>query len=284
MNHRSHNHDKMYVKPTSDTFFRYLFAAEKRRNLLLSFINAVHSDSGFPNIVEVTVTDPHKPREHPMDKESVLDISAKDETGRLYDIEVQTEGAEAFKYRSLYYWARIYTGQIEIAMPYEDLRPAIYIGLLDFPLFGDVAKKRLEFLLKKIEDNDLVLTDHLIMHFLQVRRAEKENVFSKLEKWLAFFRYEGRIEEEDMRVLLNDKDINDAHKAYEHFTQDDELKSAYEAHLKWKLTQGLLRNDAMKKGSSTRAEAIARNLKSMGLTTGQIIEATGLSTEAVEKL
>ena len=37
--------------------------------------------------------------------------------------------------RSLYYWSKLYTSQLEQGMPYRSLRKTIAINLLDFQLF-----------------------------------------------------------------------------------------------------------------------------------------------------
>ncbi|MBF0411958.1 MAG: PD-(D/E)XK nuclease family transposase [Desulfamplus sp.] len=42
-----------YIKPTSDIFIKYLLGTEEHKDLLLSFINAVMTDSGFPLVKSV---------------------------------------------------------------------------------------------------------------------------------------------------------------------------------------------------------------------------------------
>ncbi len=39
--------------------------------------------------------------------------------------------------RSLYYWSKLYTSQMQEGMPYRSLRKTITINLLDFLLFAD---------------------------------------------------------------------------------------------------------------------------------------------------
>ena len=89
---------------------------------------------------------PHEIKRRPRDKEAVLDIKAKDGSGRLYDVEVQTEGDSTFKARSLYYWARLYSDQVESGESYRKLMPTVYIGVVDFPLFGTTEQSHLTFL------------------------------------------------------------------------------------------------------------------------------------------
>ncbi len=92
----------LYIKPSSDIFIKYLFGmdTEESRELLLSFINAVLQNSGFDPIVSVVSKNPFNYKEFINDKESVLDIDAKDEQGREYNIEVQTSGDSNTFYRA----------------------------------------------------------------------------------------------------------------------------------------------------------------------------------------
>jgi hypothetical protein len=39
-------------------------------------------------------------------KESVLDMKAEDETGRIFDVEIQVIGSSRYIKRTLYYWAK----------------------------------------------------------------------------------------------------------------------------------------------------------------------------------
>ena len=73
------------VKPTSDIFARYLFTSRKHENLTKSFINAVLTDSGRPKISKVIIKSPFNLAESINAKESVMDVEAVDEEGRLYD-------------------------------------------------------------------------------------------------------------------------------------------------------------------------------------------------------
>jgi predicted transposase/invertase (TIGR01784 family) len=120
---------RFYADPLSDIFFRYLFGSEQNKDILISFLNAVHEDSGFPLIKDVTVLDPFNLKTSTPEKVSVLDVKAVDETGRRYDIEVQIAGNETFKARSLYYWSKLYSNQLETGDRYKRLEPVVFIGL-----------------------------------------------------------------------------------------------------------------------------------------------------------
>ena len=96
----------------SDIFVRYLLGDERNTDLLLSFINAVNADYDLPLLRSVTIKNPFNLKNLAKEKESVIDIKAEDESGRLYDIEVQVYGNKQYVHRSLYYWARLYSSQV----------------------------------------------------------------------------------------------------------------------------------------------------------------------------
>ena len=125
---------KVTVLPYSDIFVRYLRGDEKNTDLLLSFINAVNTDYNLPVIKTVLIRNPYNLREVRIDKETILDVKATDESGEVYNIEIQSSGNETFKYRALYYWAKLYSSQIETGEKYYELKPTISINLLNFNL------------------------------------------------------------------------------------------------------------------------------------------------------
>ncbi len=69
------------VYPYTDIFVRYLLGDEANTDLLISFINAVNEDYGFPLVESVIIKNPFNLKDYRHDKESVLDIKAVDENG-----------------------------------------------------------------------------------------------------------------------------------------------------------------------------------------------------------
>lgn len=90
-----------YINPVRDIFIKFLFGSEENKDLLLSFINSVMEDSGFPKIVKVHLKNPFNYKEFSVDKESILDVRAEDEEGTIFNIEVQANDLMYFKNRSL---------------------------------------------------------------------------------------------------------------------------------------------------------------------------------------
>jgi len=226
----------VYVKPTSDIFIKYLFGKEEHKSLLLDFINSVQINKNFSLIKDVEIKNTFNIKNLVFDKESVLDIKGVAENGEIYNIEVQTSGDDIFKHRSLYYWSRLYSSQLEQGVLYEKLCPVICINIVDFNLFSETGRYHLCFMLREFDNPQLFLTDHLVMHYLELPELKDYNHGKQLEKWLYYLKNEGKAEEDEaMRILLKENpSINKAHEKYISFTKDEELIDAYEAHMKWK--------------------------------------------------
>ena len=157
-----------YVKPTADIFIKYLLGSKGNKDLLLSFINSVLEDAEFDKIVSVEIKNPFNLKAFVDDKESILDVKAIDENKRQYNVEIQTSGTEHFKNRSLYYWSKLYSSQLDGGAKYVDLNPAICINILDFKLFNEIEYLHTCFLLREQHAPEYILTDHLIIHFLEI--------------------------------------------------------------------------------------------------------------------
>jgi predicted transposase/invertase (TIGR01784 family) len=223
------------ITPISDIFIKYLFDQEPE--LLLSFINAVLSDSGFKLIKKVQVKNPFNYKEYFLDKETILDIKAEDEEGNLYDIEVQAAGDETFAQRSLYYWAKYYTSQLKETQDFDKLLPTICINLLNFKLIKTSKPIHHCFLIKEQKNPELVLTEHLILHFIELPKFDlaQFNIESSLERWLYFFKQKGG---KTMEVVITkDKFIKQAEAKLEEFKKDEKLQAMLISKDKWRRDQ-----------------------------------------------
>ena len=76
------------IDPTVDYVFKLLFGSPEHPAITLHFLNAILGDE--IQIVEVEILNPILGKEDDIDKLSILDVAARDSTGRLYDIEMQT--------------------------------------------------------------------------------------------------------------------------------------------------------------------------------------------------
>lgn len=297
-----------YIKPYSDICIAWLFGAEENKGLLLSFLNSIQDFYQFPHLVEVEQLNPFNLQKAAYEKLSILDIKARDDSGRLYNIEVQTSEQPSYTERSLYYWAKMYAGQMDSADQYRKLRPAISINILNYERFSEFRPATSCFMLSHKDMPDLVLTDHIVMHYIELPKLMPTVPSSFFERWLAFLKYEGR-EDFDMKILLKDEPaLEQAHQSYQYFSHDRAARMAYEDRQKFLLDQSSALYEAELKGKlegelkgklegelkgklegelkgelKGRLEA-ATKFKNLGVPVETICAATGLSRDEVAKL
>ena len=282
---------RTYVKAYSDIFIKYLFASEGNEDILLDFINDVLVDSDFPRITEVKVTNPFNISTFKEEKYSIVDVKVVDEEGSKYNIEVQSVSESYYNNRILYYWSKIYSSQLKKGESFALLRSVISINVLNYILIRENKNLHNLFGLYMKDDTNIVLTDHIFFHFIEMPKLKKikPNLYSDIERWVYFFLNEGKEEDSNMKILIkNDPVIKKAHSIYDKFTQDDELRELYENRIETErkiLTElETAERKGRQEGERKKAIETAKKMKEKGLDMNFIVEITGLSKEEIEKL
>ncbi|WP_164104132.1 Rpn family recombination-promoting nuclease/putative transposase [Candidatus Laterigemmans baculatus] len=175
------------IDPTVDFACKRVLGSPEHSAITLHFLNAVLQ---FPSpIREVRILNPTIEKEFEDDKWSLLDILAKDEKERLYDIEVQTTRPLGLRQRLAYYAASLLVRQLESGDDYHELRPSIGICLLDAVEFSEEAALHHSFELRT--EGGLSLTDCLRIHLLELPKyvppSDNRVITDPVEQWLYFF-------------------------------------------------------------------------------------------------
>ncbi len=225
----------IFINPTSDIMIKFLLGAKGTEEALKSFINAVLEDSGARQVKSLEIKDPFNHKQFLTDKVSILDIAAEDTDGEGFNIEVQSVGNDVFRNRSLYYWSKLYSGQLKSGEYYKTLKPVTCINLLEFELFNESGAIHSCFQLRE-KDKGFILSRHLNLHFLELPKFNKLSASGKLDEWLLYFKCEGREEEEKKKIMSSVIESNGAiretHQRYDLFSSDEENHRIYEARMK----------------------------------------------------
>ena len=188
----------------SDVFTASLWSDPKNERLLVSFINGVRTNAGMSPIVQATVLNPFNIKEFDASKGIILDVLAKDESNRLYDVEVQTSNHPAFPNRMLDYWSETFVSQLKSGMEYAELRQVLSIILTEFPIFQQLENIHNIFEIRAREKPSFVMTDAFQMHVLRVLEVRKgdpaklSQLCRDLRDWLLFFAFGGKLTEVQM--------------------------------------------------------------------------------------
>jgi len=152
------------LDPKLDIVFWMLFGEERNRGLLISLINAVLKLSVPIDTVEVLRSEPE--RSIVGDKAIALDVRARLATGELVDIEMQSQRHPGLPERILYYWARLYAGQLSRGDDYLALRRCAVVLFASFPM---LVGRRFHSVFEARERHDgELLTEQLEVHVLEL--------------------------------------------------------------------------------------------------------------------
>ena len=121
-------------------------------------------------------------------KRSFLDVLVEMGDGTRVHVEVQVLLDEYMVNRSLYYWGRIYSRELEKGDLYADLRPVITINLLDFNQFSQYQTYANTYHIMNDDTHD-ILTNHLEMHFIELKKIHISDIkkLKRSERWIAYF-------------------------------------------------------------------------------------------------
>ena len=169
------------VNPRVDFAFRKLFGSEENKDILISFINSVVSEQD--QVADLELLNPYNSKNFKQDKSSVLDIKAKGQDGKLFNIEMQIIAQHNFDKRSLYFWSRMYSGQIGSGERYYDLCKTISINVLNFNFLPEEHYHNVYQILNI--NTHTMLTDDLEMHYIELKKYNQQ--FSNvLDRWVNF--------------------------------------------------------------------------------------------------
>ena len=145
------------------------------------------------------------------DKLSILDIKARDDRGRLFNLEMQMVAGRSMAQRFVYYWAQLYRQQLAAGDSYDRLRPTISMCFVNGRLFPDPPLYHRVFRLWD-EKTQLILTDDLEIHLLELPNFRRElgELSAPLDLWLYFFNNGERLDADALPAPLTTGEVRQA--------------------------------------------------------------------------
>ena len=122
----------------NDFVFKALLV--KNPDILLDILNSFTTFQGLQKIKEITILNPELPKSTDLEKGSILDIRATDESGRSFLIEMQGSPKPFLPERLVLYWAKIYSGSILRGDEYSVLPKVFSICFLNFNLIKVITQ------------------------------------------------------------------------------------------------------------------------------------------------
>ena len=262
----------------TDTLFKMLFV--KYPDLLKRLVAAL-LEIKYDSIGQFDITNPEMPPEAIGDKFCRLDINMTVDESRV-NLELQVNDEGDYPERSLFYWAREFSTALEEGGHYIDLPRVVIISIIDFEQF-DCEEFKSEYLPLEIKRHT-PLTDKMSMIYFELPKLPNDiNTSDELQLWLKLF--DAETEEELKRIEeLEVLEMQQAINAYRSITVTDEFRTLERMRSDARRNEASALYNAERKGRSEGIIEIARNLIKMDLPLDNIIKATGLTREELEKL
>ena len=279
------------LNPKIDFVFKKIFGSEEHPEILISFLNAVLKPK--KPIVSVEIKNSDLEKEYIEDKFSRLDVKATTSNNEIINIEIQLKNEYNMIKRSLFYWSKLYSEQLNEGEDYSVLKRTICINILNFK-YLKTRKFHSGYRLKEIYSNE-ELTDVAEIHFIEIPKLEEgTDEKDMLVAWIEFLK---NPESEKVRSLeMSIDEIREAKDELIRMSNDDTQRELYEMRaktLKDKISalneaerKGIKkgRQEGIKEGEKSKAIEIAKSLINIGLDKETISKSTGLTLSEIEKL
>jgi predicted transposase/invertase (TIGR01784 family) len=212
-----------FVEVTNDIAFRKIFGNENRKEVLISFLNAVLLLENDNQIVEVAILNPYQLPSIRGGKVTIVDIKAKDQNQKSYIVEMQVAPIDGFDKRVLYYASKSYSSQIERGDEYRKLKPTFFIGILNFEITQNphyISRHKVI----DLETGENTIKD-IEFNFIELPKFNKtENQLKTIiDQWVYFIK-----NAENLEVIppnINDKGLQHAYQdAQKHRWSKQELE------------------------------------------------------------
>jgi len=299
------------ISPRVDIAFKKIFGVEENKDLLISLINSIVGEED--QVVTVTLLNPYNPKSFKQDKLSILDIKAENQEGKRYNIEIQISDDADYDKRALYYWAKLYTGQLKATENYAQLSKAIGIHILNFMSIPHVEKYHNVFNIRE-KDSSFAYFKDLELHTIELKKFAGEGVKAlsdvvarvrtSLDMWVAFLTRHDLLNVDPLPRELNNPALQKALTVLAVMNFGPEEREDYEARLKWLWVEentlkkyetkgyeeGLEKGEqvglekGLEKGKIEEKIEIARKMRAQGMDTQTIIALTGLPASTLDSL
>ncbi|WP_460013180.1 Rpn family recombination-promoting nuclease/putative transposase [Lysinibacillus sp. CTST325] len=233
----------------------------------------------------------------------------KTQDQQMINIEIQLSNQHDMFKRTLFYWAQLYTSQLQRGMGYHNLLPTITINICNFTLFPQSAYYHSTFHL--YEDKTLkrlvIQNDALEVHFIEMNKFLEQwhrGVLKPLDdilaRWLLLLgmvdarkkKVYKKIYREMEELAMKDEHLLQAFNVWEELSLSQEDVIAYQSRLKYILDEEAKLEDVkhmaeqlgIEKGIEKEKEETANKLLANGMDIDFICKITGLSTERIEEI
>ncbi len=232
-------------------------------------------------------------------KDAVLDIRARDESGRDLQVEIQLRQLEAANHRMTDNICRLYADQIKKGGEYRDHRPVVAVWIFNEPLFPE--GRWIDSIRMVRDSSNSVFDDHLAIVILELsmwnRLAQEEEMLpsqvlqensqgltfteeslADLTRWMRFLASGEELDPEELPEWARQDSMREAVEIMGAFTKEEEERDLYWRQIEAERLANSMRGDAIRKGM---AEGLSQGL-AQGIAQG-IVQGRGEGEAAAQR-
>ena len=210
---------------TNDYMFRAIL--QKSRKTLIGLASALlHLNP--EDIKEIEITNPIILGESINAKTFILDVNILLNNSRMLNLEMQVNNLHNWENRSLCYLCSDFS-QLNKGDAYEDIKPVINIGILDYTLFEDAPEFYAEFELlnKKTHRRYSDKLGISVLDLTQIDMASDEDKTYGIDTWAAVFK--AKTWEELRMAVQSNEYMKDAAETLYKLNSDETIRQQCEA-------------------------------------------------------
>ena len=212
-------HGKIPYGMTNDYMFRAVLQTNNKalRGLICSLLHLRHED-----VLSVEITNPIILGESIEDKEFLLDINVNMNNNTLINLEMQMTDKLVWPDRSISYLCRSLDMLIH-GQEYQELKPVIHIGFLNYTLFDDYPEFYATYKLMNVK-NHHIYSDKLTLSVIdlsQIELATDEDREYHVDYWAKLFK--ATTWEEIRMLAAKDQYIDEASKSIFQLSAEEQI-------------------------------------------------------------
>ena len=288
--------EERFVNPYTDFGFKKLFGTDMNKELLISFLNALFGDE--QHVCDLTYLNNEHLGSYGGERRAIFDVYCENDKGEKFIVEMQNVYQQFFKDRSVFYSTFPIREQAKRGDWDFELTAVYTVGILNFVFDEDRYSPDCyhhKVMLMDVERKS-IFYDKLTFIYLEMPKFMKgeHELESMFDKWMFVIKNLSRLLERPAALQ---------ERVFEHMFQAAEISrfspqelSLYEDSVKayrdinnaivTARKEGMEKGmeEGMEKGKQMEKIEIAKKLLGSGLPVDQVVQITGLSAEAIEKL
>ena len=177
-------------------------------------------------IEETELLPTHLRRNYANDKLGILDVRVRMRDGTQINMEMQVRYFDFWDERALFYISKIFSSQLKSGESYGILKKCIHVSILDFVHFPEDDRCYRTIHLRDDETKELY-SDKLELQILELKKIPPEmRTGEAIVNWMRFLN--GRKKEDFADMAKTDNYLEEAYKALQELSADDEKRIEYE--------------------------------------------------------